>query len=176
MGTQSVYFTGLKDVAPLIPQYGTLEVSEVLKQNLHPDMGVYVYMLSGESNRAVYSGTIEEKLDALSYMEQEMSKTKKSDELHQYLDNGYRWLFYTVTGVHEQSGIYDRNLSIKPEIRERWKYLASSDENNMTVQIMREIVRELEEQNWMSPMEYEVEQRLSGKLEMKLEEAREGSK
>ncbi|MFS0688930.1 hypothetical protein AB1K89_06780 [Sporosarcina sp. 179-K 8C2 HS] len=175
MATQSFYLTGLKDVAPLFPQYGTPEVLEMLQQNLHPDMKIYVYMLSGESARVSYGGTIEEKMDALSYIEQELPKTKKSDELHHYLDSGYMWLFFTVTGVYEQGGIYDQNLSIKPEIRERWKRIASRDEDNIVVQIMREMVKKLEEQNWMALMEYEVEKSLSEKLDTKIKQAREGN-
>ncbi len=176
MATQSFYLTGLKDVAPLFPQYGTPEALEVLQQKLHPDMKIYVYMLTGESERVSYSGTFEEKMDALSYIEQELPKTKKSDELHQSLDSGYMWLFYSITGVYEQGGIYDQHLSIKPEFRERWQRIASRDENNIVVQIMRELVKELEEQNWMAEMEYEVEKNLSVKLDTKIKEARKGNK
>ena len=175
MARQSVYLTGLPDFTPFYPQYGTPEVLEVLRQNLHPDMEIYMYMLTRESSLVAHSGTIEEKFEVLSYIEQELPKTKKSDDLHHYVDNEYSWIFYALTGIYEvQGGISDRDLSVKPEIRERWKSIASRDEINMAVLIMREMVMEMEEQNWMSTEEHEVDMRLSGKLHLKIKEAREG--
>ncbi|WP_339254610.1 hypothetical protein NSQ43_08065 [Sporosarcina sp. FSL W8-0480] len=170
MENQSFFLGGIADVVLIYPQFGTPATLEILNQNLHPDVNVYVYLLAGESLGVMYgSGTMEEKMDALNYIEKELPKTTKNDALHDVLYSRYSWLVYSILGIFQYPGIYDDNHSIRQEIREDWKAFASMDDSSPSVQIMQEVVTELEESDW-KPTNYDIESHISLLLGEKVEE------
>lgn len=178
METQSFYLDGIKDVVPIYPQFGTPEALEILEQNLHPDVNVYIYLLSGESMRVMYAGTMEEKLDALFYIEKEVPNTTVKDDLHALLSTRYSWSVYNILGIYqytyEYPGIYDENKAVREEIREKWRQFASIDNESISVQVMKKVIDELEENNWKS-RDYDIEAHISIQLLEKVEEIQEGN-
>ncbi|WHT49759.1 hypothetical protein QNH10_09925 [Sporosarcina thermotolerans] len=170
METQFFFLGGIEDVVLIYPQFGTPETLKNLNENLHPDMDVYVYLLSGESLGVMYgSGTMEEKIDALNYIEKELPKTTANDALKDVLYSRYSWLVYSILGIYQYPGIYDANNSVRQEFREGWKSFASMDESSPSMQVMQEVVGELEKNNWKST-NYDIESHITILLGEKVEE------
>ncbi|MDN4609089.1 RNA polymerase sigma factor [Sporosarcina highlanderae] len=170
METQFFFLGGIKDIVLIYPQFGTPEIIEILNQNLHPDMNVYTYLLSGESLAVMYgSGTMEEKMNALLYIEKELPKTTENDALKDVLYNRYSWLVYNILGIYQYPGLYDDNYSVRQDVRDDWKSFAASDESSPSVQVMQEVLKELENNNWKSTG-YDIESYIATQLGKKVEE------
>ncbi|WP_432360179.1 RNA polymerase sigma factor [Sporosarcina sp. UB5] len=173
METQFYYLATIKDVAPLLPKYGTPELKELLHQNLHPDMSGYIFMVTGGLD-ILYEGSFSEQVATIIEVEKELPKTRKSDQLSDRFDSGYTWLLYSAAGFMNMNGIYDRNFAVKVEVRERWKRIAAIGENSPAGQLMQEIVDEMEASNWTSAIEHDIQSHFFSRIDNKIKKVREG--
>lgn len=175
METQYFSLTSVKEMAPLYPKYGTPELEKILRRNLHPDMQIYISLLTGTFN-LVYTGTFEDHLEALFALEKELPNTKESDQLSYVFNSNYIFLFFTAAGLNSEKGVYDASGVVRQEIKDRWKRLAANGEGSPSGQVIREMIDEMEASNWTTSPSLEelMNYGVWLKLESKMEEARAG--
>lgn len=171
METQYYSLTAIKDYMPLSLKYQNPEVRETLQQNLHQDMDVYIFLIMGGLD-VLYYGTYEEQLEVLLELDKQLPKTRESDPLVNRYDMGYSWLVYSMAGFIDGNGIYNPNMVVRKEIREKWKQLASIGGSSSAGLVMQEIVDEMEASDWQVSMENDIQMHLFERIVDKIKEAR----
>ena len=175
MDTQYFSLTSIKELAPLYSKYGTPELEEILRGNLHPHMQVYISLLLS-TFEVVYTGTFDDHLETLLALEKELPNTKESDQLSHHFNSYYIVLFITAAGLNSERGIYNSSGVVRQEIKDRWKRLAANGEESPSGQVIREMIDEMEASNWTTSPSLEelMNYGVWVNLESKMEEARAG--
>ncbi|WP_252503912.1 hypothetical protein [Sporosarcina sp. Marseille-Q4943] len=171
MTTQYYSLTSMKNISPLTTKYGTPELEDVLRRNLHPDMQIYITLLTGDLHIS-YTGTFEEHVKALLVLEDALPKIKESDQLIDLFNSHYILMFTTAAGFNSEKGIFDASGVVRNEIRDKWKQLASIGERSPSGKIIRQLINEMEDSNWKSSSYYEqlIEYGVWGELKKKMNE------
>lgn len=170
METQLFSLTAIKDFEPLSLKYEDPQVRKTLKENLHPDMEVYISLLMDSS--IIYFDSYSEQLEKLLELEKQLPKMLESDPIVYDFDDRYIWLLYFMSGLADANGIYESDHVVKEEIREKWRRIASIGENSPAANVMQEIIGEMEASNWKSSHENEIYSEFPNRFGSKLKEAR----
>lgn len=170
--TQFYSLAAIKDYVPLSLKYENPEVRETLQQNLHLDAEVYIFLIMGGLDVLQY-GTYADKMDVLLELDKQLPKTRYSDPLVDRFDNGYSWLVFFMTGLTDGDAIYDRNMRVKEEVREKWRQLASIGDKSPAGLVMQEIVDEMEASNWTISFENDIHTQFFERVRDKINEMRE---
>ncbi|MFS0688932.1 hypothetical protein AB1K89_06790 [Sporosarcina sp. 179-K 8C2 HS] len=129
-------------------------MEDVLRRNLHPDMQIYITLLTGDLH-IIYTGTFEEHVKALLVLEDALPKIKETDQLIDLFNSHYILMFLTATGFNNEKGIFDESGVVRNEIRDRWKQLVSTGKSSPSGQIIRQLINEMEDSNWTTSSYYE---------------------
>lgn len=133
------------------PEFGHPELSVVLRENLHPNMDIYLSYLTS-SLVDFHLRPIEEQVDLLLQTEKAALRAEGHQELYSSIFNSYTWRLYSVTGMVGQLEIRDSTGIVKEEYKEAWTRIAFNGKNSPSGHIMREVVVEMEESGWTTSL------------------------
>lgn len=152
-GMEAQGFTLMNDMnmpveyVQVYPNIGTPDLSQALRENLHPDTTIYIAVLMGDLFD-IHNSSVDEQTDILLKLEKGLFQAAGYYELHSLTFNAFISTIYSITGMGGHLEIHDSTGTIKEEYREAWTRIAFNGKDSPSAQMMREVVIEMEESGW----------------------------
>jgi len=150
MMKQNIYPTVIPHWNTIIPIFQKNEIGEQMRALLHEDLSGYVTLLESPPF-VIYPGSAYSFDEAVEYM-LDMEKTLLVSQLDENetvpLFHAYTELLLELIGGLEPERLVGRDGKVKVEVQSAWKKIASNKELTPSAVILKEIIREMEVDDW----------------------------
>lgn len=150
MMKQNIYPTVIPHWNTIIPIFQKNEIGQQMRALLHEDLSGYVTLLESPPF-VIYPGlaySFDESVEYMLDMEKTLLASQLDENVSVPLSHAYTELLLELIGGSDPERLVGHDGKVKAEVQSAWKKIASNQEQSPSAVILKEIIRDMEADDW----------------------------